>query len=126
MPAAANDLFVINDEASHAGDQQNMVFIRTLIGHQYFKNVQEVRDRLPELLGRLLAVCWIDKDFQARFMNDPQKTISTLNIQLPENIFIEKQLEKNARPAVLVYEKTPPSRYKQKLFSLSLKLMANR
>ena len=37
-----------------------------------FKSREDVRERLPEILGKALALIWIDREFADLFARDPQ------------------------------------------------------
>ena len=38
----------------------------------HLKDKEEVRSRLPDILGRVLAFIWIDQEFHMAFANDPK------------------------------------------------------
>ncbi len=40
-----------------------------------FKSREDVRERLPEILGKALALIWIDREFADLFARDPQGTL---------------------------------------------------
>ncbi len=91
-----------------------------------FKNREEVRERLPDILGKALAMIWIDKEFANVFARDPQKTLESEGIILPENMAIEFQKPGTDRPRVVVYEKRPNSNFRLRVLYLQLVMMAGR
>jgi len=91
-----------------------------------FKSREDVRERLPEILGKALALIWIDREFADMFARDPQGTLEREGIILPENMAIEFQKPGTDRPRVVVYEKRPHSHFKLRILYLQLVMMAGR
>ena len=91
-----------------------------------FKSREDVRERLPEILGKALALIWIDREFANLFARDPQGTLEREGIILPENMAIEFQRPGTDRPRVVVYEKRPKSNFKLRILYLQLVMMAGR
>ena len=83
-----------------------------------FKSREDVRERLPEILGKALALIWIDREFADMFARDPQGTLEREGIILPENMAIEFQKPGTDRPRVVVYEKRPNSNFKLRILYL--------
>ena len=94
--------------------------------HTTFKSREDVRERLPEILGKALALIWIDREFADMFARDPQGTLEREGIILPENMAIEFQKPGTDRPRVVVYEKRPNSNFKLRILYLQLVMMAGR
>ena len=91
-----------------------------------FKSREDVRERLPEILGKALALIWIDREFADMFARNPQGTLEREGIILPENMAIEFQKPGTDRPRVVVYEKRPNSNFKLRILYLQLVMMAGR
>ena len=91
-----------------------------------FKSREDVRERLPEILGKALALIWIDREFADMFARAPQGTLEREGIILPENMAIEFQKPGTDRPRVVVYEKRPNSNFKLRILYLQLVMMAGR
>ena len=91
-----------------------------------FKSREDVRERLPEILGKALALIWIDREFADLFARDPQGTLEREGILLPENVVIEFQKPGTDRPRVVVYERRPNSNFKLRILYLQLVMMAGR
>ena len=49
---------------------------------------EEVRTKLPDILGRVLACIWIDPEFYHSFANDPKSTLEKNGVFLPQDIFL--------------------------------------
>ncbi len=91
-----------------------------------FKSREDVRERLPEIQGKSLALIWMDREFADMFARDPQGTLEREGIILPENMAIEFQKPGTDRPRVVVYEKRPNSNFKLRILYLQLVMMAGR
>ena len=91
-----------------------------------FKSRDDVKERLPEILGKALALIWIDREFADLFARDPQSTLEGEGIFLPENMLIEFQKPGTDRPRIVVYEKRPNSNFKLRILYLQLVMMAGR
>ena len=93
---------------------------------QHFKNRDEVRKFLPDILGRVLARVWIDSNFREQFSTDPQKTLEFNGVILPNDMTIEFQKPNSDRPRIVVYEQKPNSKFKLRVLYLQLVMMAGR
>jgi len=93
---------------------------------QHFKNRDEVRKFLPDILGRVLARIWIDSNFREQFSTDPQKTLEFNGVTLPDDMTIEFQKPNSDRPRIVVYEQKPNSKFKLRVLYLQLVMMAGR
>ena len=93
---------------------------------QHFKNRDEVRKFLPDILGRVLARIWIDVEFRVEFSADPQKTLEFNGVYLPEDMTIEFLKPNSDRPRIVVYEQKPNSKFKLRVLYLQLVMMAGR
>ena len=100
--------------------------VKTLIPAQILTNEAEVRRELPQVLGKLLALCWINQELAGFFLSDTRIFLEKIQISLPENIVIEVKKEVRAKPSITVFQIEEGRKYKQRLFKLSLKLIANR
>ena len=89
-------------------------------------DVNEVKNRLPVILGKILALCWLNEDFQTLFLENPSACLDKLGIETPEEVSVAAQTTNTKRPSIIVFEKRPGSNFKLRLFSLSLTLMASK
>ena len=87
---------------------------------------EEVRNLLPDILGKVLARVWLDTSFHKQFSQDPQLTLEKNGVFLPENMSIEFQKQDTDRPRIVVYEQKPGSKFKLRVFYLQLVMMAGR
>ena len=91
-----------------------------------FTDREDVRKRLPDILGKALALIWLDKTFADMFARDPQSVLESEGIFLPENMAIDFQKPGADRPRIVVYEKRPNSNFKLRILYLQLVMMAGR
>ncbi len=91
-----------------------------------FTSRDDVRARLPDILGKALALIWIDKEFADVFARDPQGTLEREGVVLPDNTSIEFQKPGTDRPRIVVYERRPNSNFKLRILYLQLVMMAGR
>ena len=100
--------------------------VRLVNGDVHLVNRKDVQKRLPDILGKALALIWIDKEFNDQFSRDPQGTLTNHGVHLPENMVIEFQKPGTDRPRIVVYERRPNSKFKLRVFYLQLVMMAGR
>ena len=103
-----------------------LVAARTLVPAQVLSNEAEVRKELPQVIGKLLALCWINNELASYFLSNTKNFLDKIKIELPDSIIIEVKKETKAKPSITVFQIAEGSKYKQRLFKLSLKLIANR
>jgi hypothetical protein len=90
-----------------------------------FHTSDKVMHRLPDILGRAMARCWIDKAFQREFELDPKYFLSRYGVFLPENVSIEMETEGVTRPKIVVNE-IGKLGGKKRLIYLQLVMMAGK
>ena len=99
---------------------------RLVNGDVHLGNRKDVQTRLPDILGKALALIWIDKEFAKVFATDPQGTLEAQGIFLPDYMAIEFQKPDTNRPRIVVYEKRPNSNFRLRILYLQLVMMAGR
>ncbi len=119
IPIKNNELAVVK-----AGNNKDPLNISEKL--QHFKNRDEVKKFLPDILGRVLARIWIDSEFREEFSVDPQKTLEFNGVYLPEDMYIEFQKPNSDRPKIVVYQQRPKSKFKLRVLYLQLVMMAGR
>lgn len=71
----------------------------------HLRDTDQVKQFLPDILGRALARIWIDRSFRERFAEDPIGTMAEYNVFLPESIDVEFVADGVSRPRIVVYER---------------------
>ena len=95
-------------------------------GNIQLQTREDVRSLLPDILGKVLARVWLDPSFHREFSQDPQKTLESNGVFLPENMSIEFQKQTTDRPRIVVFEQKQGSKFKLRVFYLQLVMMAGR
>jgi hypothetical protein len=95
-------------------------------GVRHFADREEVRQFLPDILGKALARTWIDPEFHNAFDTDPVATLEAHGVFIPSTMSIEFQRKTSDRPRIVVYEQNPNSKFKARVLYLQLVMMAGR
>ena len=95
-------------------------------GERHFTDRQDVRQHLPDILGKALARTWIDNEFHQEFDRDPVGTLASHGVFIPNTMSIEFQRKTSDRPRIVVYEQNPNSKFKARVLYLQLVMMAGR
>jgi hypothetical protein len=95
-------------------------------GNIHFETREDVRNLLPDILGKVLARVWIDPLFHKAFSKDPQETLEKGGVFLPETMSIEFQKADSDRPRIVVFERKAHSKFKLRILYLQLVMMAGR
>ncbi len=95
-------------------------------GNIHLEDREDVRNLLPDILGKVLARVWIDPIFHRSFSKDPQGTLEKNGVYLPDSMSIEFQKANSDRPRIVVYEKKENSKFRLRVLYLQLVMMAGR
>ena len=95
-------------------------------GERHFTDREDVRQHLPDILGRALARTWIDNEFHKAFDQNPVGTLEAHGVFIPSTMSIEFQRKTSDRPRIVVYEQNPNSKFKARVLYLQLVMMAGR
>ena len=95
-------------------------------GERHFTDREDVRQHLPDILGKALARTWIDNEFHKAFDCDPVGTLESHGVFIPSTMSIEFQRKTSDRPRIVVYEQNPNSKFKARVLYLQLVMMAGR
>ena len=89
--------------------KQDLVSASLNAENRRFETREDVRNFLPDILGKTLARIWIDPEFHNNFASNPNKALAENGVMLPENIVVEFQKQDSQRPRVVVFEQKPGS-----------------
>ena len=95
-------------------------------GERHFTDREDVRQHLPDILGKALARTWIDVEFNKAFDHDPVGTLESHGVFIPNTMSIEFQRKTSDRPRIVVYEQNQNSKFKSRVLYLQLVMMAGR
>lgn len=126
MENSSNTSLVVIETQDEEIPEHILVAVKTLVPGQSLNNEAEVRKELPQVIGKLLALCWINSELAIYFLSNTKNFLDKIEISLPESIVIEVKKEAKAKPSITVFQIADGSKFKQRLFKLSLKLIANR
>ena len=107
-------------------DSSTLSWASQNINGESLVDVNAVKDRLPVILGKVLALCWLNESFQKIFLESPGACLEKLGIETPQDIVIAAQTTNTKRPSIIVFEKRQGSNFKVRLFSLALTLIASK
>lgn len=79
-----------------------------------------------DLLGVVLARCWIESDLVLRMEQDPMRTLDEIGVQLPKGMSIEFARTERNRPSVVLYERRGFMRRRDRICSFQLTMTASR
>ena len=120
VPVKSGDIGLVKRTTGH-GDPLKLV-PETLRLHDR----EEVRNFLPDILGRALARVWIDTPFSEHFSRNPKGCLESAGVFLPDNVSIEFSKGAQDRPKIIVFEQQPGSKFKLRVFYLQLVMMAGK
>ena len=126
METSSSTSLVIVETQDDEIPERIVIAVRTLVPAQVLSNEAEVRKELPQVIGKLLALCWINNELASYFLSNTKNFLDKIKIELPDSIIIEVKKETKAKPSITVFQIAEGSKYKQRLFKLSLKLIAYR
>ena len=106
--------------------KQDLIPTSLNMENRRFETREDVRNFLPDILGKTLARVWIDPEFHNNFASNPLKALAENGVMLPENIVVEFQKQDSQRPRVVVFEQKLGSKFKLRIFYLQLVMMAGR
>ena len=95
-------------------------------GRVDLQNRDDVKEQLPDILGRVLARAWLDKEFLEEFRENPLGVLANAGVHLPNTMHIEFQKANSDRPKVVVFEQPENSKLKLRVFYLQLVMVAGR
>ena len=95
-------------------------------GDVVLTNREEVRNRLPDILGRALARAWLDLQFEKDFMTDPLRALAESGVHLPSTMLVEVSKTTANRPNIVVYEQQQGSKFKSRVLYLQLVMVAGK
>ena len=87
-------------------------------------NKDKMMEFLPDLLGKALALCWVNDKFKFYLEKSPQETLAQYGVRLPPDFSIDFTYSETGRPQITVFEFSEDIRFRKRIFDLKLVLMA--
>ena len=89
-------------------------------------NAEDIKDKVMDYLGAVLARCWYDKKLMAGLELNAHRTLRHLGILLPPELEIKFEKKNKERPKILIYEWNKERTFKRKVCYLQMMMMAGR
>ncbi len=84
----------------------------------------QLKERIVEYLGAVLARCWFDRRLLADIAEDPHRALRHVGILLPDEIDIKVERPQQERPRLVIYEYNRERTFKRRICYLQLIMMA--
>ena len=91
-----------------------------------FDNRTEIKQELPAICGRVLARAWIDEPFAQKLEDNINETFREIGVFLPSEYALSYDLKNGQRAKITIFEQAHGSKFKLKVCSLTLTMMAQR
>ena len=85
---------------------------------------RQLKEKIIDYLGAVLAQCWIDRSLIDRIDADPHRALRSLGILLPDEIDIKVERSNKARPRLVIYEYNQSRSFRRRICYLQLIMMA--
>ena len=89
-------------------------------------DTQQLKERIIDYLGAVLARCWIDRELLDKIEASPHRTLRHLGILLPEEIDIKVERANKSRPRLVIYEYNQERTYRRRICYLQLIMVAGK
>jgi hypothetical protein len=86
----------------------------------------DVKERIMEYLGAVLARCWYDKDLAHGLAEAPHKALRKIGVFLPEELEIKIERKDMQRPRLVIYEWNGERTFKVRICYLQMIMMAGK
>lgn len=87
---------------------------------------RQLKDRIIDYLGAVLARCWIDRTLLDRIDANPHRALRGLGILLPDEIDIKVERNNLERPRLVIYEFNQERSFRRRVCYLQLIMMAGK
>ena len=94
--------------------------------YKTFDNRAEIKQELPAICGRVLARAWIDEPFREKLENNINETFKDLGVFLPSEYALTYDAKSGQRAKITIFEQAEGSKFKLRVCSLTLTMMAQR
>jgi len=86
----------------------------------------DVKDRVMEYLGAVLARCWYDKELLYGLEHHAHKALRHIGILLPNELDIKIERKDRQRPKLVIYEWNTERTFKRRVCYLQMIMLAGR
>ncbi len=85
---------------------------------------EQLKERIVEYLGAVLARCWFDRDLLDGIAADPHRALRHVGILLPDEIDIKVERPGKERPRLVIYEYNQGRTFRRRICYIQLIMMA--
>ena len=89
-------------------------------------SASDVKERVMDYLGAVLARCWYDKDLLCNLQINAHRALRHLGILLPDELEIFFEKKDKQRPKLIIYEWNKERTFKRKICYLQMLMMAGK
>lgn len=87
---------------------------------------RQLKERIIDYLGAVLAKCWIDRTLLSRIEENPHRALRGLGILLPDEIDIKVERQNQERPRLVIYEFNQTRTFRRRVCYLQLIMLAGK
>ena len=91
-----------------------------------FTTREQVKKHLPDICGKVLARAWYDKEYEKMLQDNLWITFQSGGVLLHDAFKLEYDKTSGNRAKITIYEQQDNSKFKFKVCSLTLTMMAQR
>ncbi len=84
----------------------------------------QLKERIIDYLGAVLARCWVDRGLIDRIDEDPHRALRHIGILLPDEIDVKVERGNKERPRLVIYEWNQTRTFRRRICYLQLIMMA--
>ena len=92
----------------------------------FFIDPHNVRERIVDYLGAVLARCWIDPNLMDELDKAPHRALRHIGILLPDEFDLRVERPHRDRPRLVLYECNQERTFKRRVCYLQLIMMAGK
>jgi hypothetical protein len=115
-----------NTSASQQGAAATAEAFQTEPPISFVIDPQNVRERIVDYLGAVLARCWIDPNLMDELDKAPHRALRHIGIVLPDEFDLRVERPHRDRPRLVVYECNQERTFKRRICYLQLIMMAGK
>lgn len=89
-------------------------------------DAKQIKDKITDYLGAVLARCWYDKELLADLEHNAHRTLRHIGILLPSELEIKVEKPNLQRPRLVIYEHNIERTFKRRVCYLQMIMLAGK